>query len=257
MELVITENGHLSAAAAMVIAPGDLAVTTEPIPADASITGSSQLNERFNVSVVSHDDALGFTVLRLDRTQPITPTNVLPDAAPVLAISPYFTPRAISPEIAWANTTLGDPVVEQADGIVSYLATPSASNLDGFADALAVEPSGDVVAVLSATGQWFSAQYVTRVAHAGDANGGCHVRMGFVGVSAQGGGVLVRSIQPGPSVGRLRDGDIITSINGVQMDSEDSLLEYLYAALAQGSARLGLLRDAHTTVVDVPLTCRP
>jgi hypothetical protein len=257
VELVITDNGHLSSAAAMVISPGNLAVTTDPIPAGASISGSSQDSERFTVSLVSRDEALGFSVVQLGTTQPITPTSELPAASAVLAISPYFTPSARSPEIVWANTTLGDPVVEQADGVVSYLATASDRNLDGFVDTLAIEQTGDVVAVLAANNQWYSAQYVTKVAQVVARNGGCHGRLGVSVQNAQGGGVEINKVLAGPSVGHLRTGDIITSINGVPMESEDSLLEYLYASPDKLKVSIDLLRGTHQMSTDVILACQP
>lgn len=257
VELVITDDGHLSAAAAMVIAPGNLAVTTYPIPPNASISGSSQTSERFAVTLVTHDKALGFWVLKLSQTQPITPTNILPSASTVLAISPLFTAQARSPEIEWANTTLGDPVVEQADGIVSYLATASDRNLDGYVDTLAVTHNGDVVAVLTVNHQWYSAQYVTKVAQVVSENGGCHGRLGISGTTAQGGGVQVDSVLAGPSVGRLRAGDILTSINGVPLDSMDTLLEYLYATPDKLNATLHFLRGGQERTTDVILACQP
>jgi hypothetical protein len=257
IELVITEHGHLSAAAAMVIAPGNLAVTTDPIPSGASVTGSSQLSERFGVTRVSHDSALGFTVVRLAQRLPVTPTGVLPDSSTVLAISPVFTPRAAWPAFAWAITTLGDPVIEQRDGIVSYLATPSAPNLDGFVDALAVNDEGDVVAVLSATGQWYSARYVTRVAQVVTENGGCHGRLGITGDTAQGGGVQVQEVLAGPSRGVLRSGDVLTNLGGVRLDSMDTLLEYLYASPAHHRVRIRLLRGGRPRSAVVTLGCQP
>lgn len=257
VELVITDNGHLSTAAAMVIAPGTLAVTTTPIPANATITGSSQLDARFPVTMVSHDQALGFSILRLSMVQPITPTGVLPASSAVLAIAPYFSASATTPEIAWAQTTLGDPIEEVSDGVVSYFADPSAANLDGFADALAVVPTGQVVAVLSATGQWYSARYVTLVAHVMSEDGGCHGRLGVSANNAQGGGVLVVSVLDGPASGHLRAGDVLTSIDHTELDSVDTLLEYLYASPAGETVRLSFLRDGHARTTDVTLGCQP
>lgn len=257
IELVITDNGHLSIGAAMVIAPGTLAVTTTRIPAGASITGSSQSDARFSVTVVNHDDALGFSILRLGRVQPITPTGVLPASSAVLAIAPYFSSSATTPEIAWAQTTLGDPDVEVDAGVVSYLATPSAANLDGYADALAVMPSGQVVAVLTASGEWYSAQYVTLVAHVMSEDRGCHGSLGITYTTAQGGGVDVVRVQSGPSSGVLRAGDILTSINGASLGSLDSLLQYLYASPAGAKVHVDLIRDGRTFSAALTLGCQP
>ncbi len=257
VELIVTDDGHISATAAMVIAPGDLAVTTTPIPTNASISGSSQVNERFGARLVARDRALGFSVVSLSKRQPITPTGLLPASSTVTAMSSYFTEHAATPEIAWGTTTLGDPVLEKSDGVVSYLATASAPNLYGFTDALAVSDDGLVVAVLNARGQWYSAQYITRVAQVMESNGGCHGRLGITGEDYQGGGALVMKVMHGPSWGLLRPGDVITRINGDELDSFDSLLSYLYAAPAHRDATLDLWRDGRTLRVEVRLGCRP
>jgi hypothetical protein len=257
IELVITDDGHLTWAPAMVITPGNLAVTTYPIPAGASLTGTSQLDANFSASVVSSDTPLGFTIVKLGETQPVTPTDVLPASAAVLAIAPYFSAQAAAPEIAWANTTLGDPIIEQADGVVSYLATPSDPNLGDFADALAVLPNGGVAAVLAANGEWYSAQYITRVAHVVSEDGGCHGRLGVVANTAQGGGVVVVRVPRGPSLDTLRPGDVLTSIDGEQLESIDTLLEYLYAAPARQVVHLSLLRHGRPVSVAVVLGCEP
>ena len=257
IELVITDNGHISSTAAMVISPGNLAVTTTPIPKGASIVGSSQVHTRFLVTLVSRDRALGFTVVRLSRVQPVTPTGVLPNSAVVTAISPYFSPRASTPEIAWAPTTLGDPVIESADGVVSYLATASAPNLNGFVAALAVDDTGNVVAILSSKNQWYSAQYITKVAQVVSSNGGCHARLGVRAVSSTNGGVVITKVLRGPSWHRLYPGDVIGKINGSPLDSYDGLLAYLYAAPAQSTTNFEIFRKNHEMAVGVILGCQP
>jgi hypothetical protein len=258
IELEIADaTGHLSTAAAMVIDPGNLAVTTEPIPPDATITGSSARDHHFPVSLVVHDRALGFTVLHLAKTQQIAPVGVLPASSGVLAISPYFVGGSDSPEIAYAPTVLGDPVREQADGIVSYLATPSAPNLRGFVDTLAIDGSGHVVAVLSSNNEWYSAEFVAKVARVISANGGCHGRLGIAASSAQGGGVFVNRVESGPSVGHLRAGDILLDANGVALDGYDTLLSYLYTSTSHEGVMFHLLRGGHPLNVGVVLGCQP
>lgn len=257
VELVFTDFGHVSATAAMVIAPGNLAVTTEPIPASASITGSSQNHSRFAVSFVSHDKALGFTLVHLAVTLPIAQTDILPVAATVLAIAPYFTERTAVPKIAWTATTLGDPIIESRNGIVSYRATPSAPDLYGWADALAVNDAGSVVALLSANNQWFSAQYIATVAQVIAENGGCHGALFIDGSTYQGGGVLVVQVKHGPAWGRLQVGDQLKSIGGVRLDSMDTLLNYLYAEPPRAIVVVTLIRRGHFSATAVTLACQP
>ena len=257
VELVVTVDGHVSATAAMVISPGNLAVTTTPIPSGASIIGSSEVSNRFRVTLIGHDQALGFTILRLAKVQPITPTALLPASASVAALSSYFSPNASTPAFVWTMTTLGDPVRESTNGVVSYLATQSAPNLQGIIDAVAVDNNGMVVAVLSGHNQWYSAQYLTKVAQSVAQNGGCHALLGIAYESAQGGGVVVTKVMHGPSWGRLHHGDILLRINGDSLDSMDSLLAYLYASRAHHHTSLMVIRDGRTLLVDVVLGCRP
>ena len=257
IQLLITMDGHVATGAAMVIEPGDLAVTTAPIPVGATVFGASQTNDRFSVSLVDRVNPLGITVLRLSKSEEVTPTQVLPASEAVMAISPYFSPNAIEPKIAWGATTLGDPDVEQADGVVSYLETPSDADLGGFVDTLAVDNQGSVVAVLSAHGQWYSAQYITRVAQVVAENKGCHARLGVRATSAQGGGVAVLQVESGPSTKLLRANDILTNIGGTQLQSLDSLLAYLYATPPQQRVAVSLLRNGQPLTVDITLGCQP
>ncbi len=258
LQLVYSDYGHVSATAAMVIEPGNLAVTTEPIPASASITGSSPYHARFAVSFVSHDAALGFTLVRLAVTLPIATTDILPDSSTVLALAPVFSENAVHPNFAWTTTTLGDPIIESRDGIVSYRATPSAPDLYGWADTLAINDAGSVVALLSAHNQWFSAQYIANVAKVIAENGGCHGALDITGTTYQGGGVMVNAVKRGgPAWGHLQAGDQLTSIGGVRLDSMDTLLNYLYAEAPRSIVLVTLWRHGHFSATAVTLACQP
>ena len=67
LALVIYEGEHLGTATAMVLPPGDLAVTTTPIPAGASVEGRDLGQPAMPLRVVGTDRQLGVTVLRLPR----------------------------------------------------------------------------------------------------------------------------------------------------------------------------------------------
>jgi hypothetical protein len=258
LQLIYSDFGHVSATAAMVIAPGNLAVTTDPIPASASIVGSSPKHSRFAVSYVSRDAALGFTLVRLAVKLPIAGTDVLPDSSTVLAVAPVFRAGAAHPTYAWTITTLGDPIIESRDGVVSYRATPSAPDLYGWADTLAVNSAGSVVALLSANGQWFSAQYIANVANVISQNGGCHGALDITGTTYQGGGVIVAKVKrDGPAWGHLQRGDQLTSIGGVRLDSMDTLLNYLYAEPPHSIVVVTLWRLGHFSATAVTLACQP
>ncbi len=257
IEIVADDEGHITTTSALVIAPGNLAITTDPLAPASSMTGSSQSDLRFPVTLVTTDRALGFSIVRLGSTLPAAPTNVLPASAAVLALSPVFGEHRRSPAIEWADTTLGDPVEEVVNGVVSYQATPSANNLHGFADTIAVDNEGDVVAVLSANNEWYSAQYITDVAQAVTANGGCHGQLGILGTNAQGGGVLVSSVTAQARAAGLHPGDIVTTYNGAYVDSLDTLLSILYAARDHASVTIGLLRHGVSLSTHTFLTCQP
>jgi hypothetical protein len=154
IELVATIDGHLSTAAAMVLPPGNVAVTTTPLPPSASITGTSLTHDRIAVTWLGRDRHLGLTIVRLDRTEPVSDTSSLPASTRVTALAPVFDPTRKSVSYNWSTTTLGDPQRVSVDGVVSYLATSSAGDLHGFSDTVAVDDDGRVVAVLNARGQW-------------------------------------------------------------------------------------------------------
>jgi hypothetical protein len=257
VELVVAADGHVTTVGAMVIAPGDLAVTTDPIPPNASIMGSSSNNARFPVQYVSYNDVLGFSIVQLAVWEPVTPTAQLPDSSTVLAISPFFTTNSVQPEIAYASTTLSDPILKESDGVVSYLATPSDANLDGLVDALAVDQSGRVVAVLSGHGEWFSAAYVTKVAQVITENGGCHASMGVEYTTASGGGVLIVKVLAGPAQDHLRRGDVLTAVDTQPLGSSYVLQAYLYASPAPQALTFTLLRGGKLMTSVVDTGCQP
>ena len=257
IELVIADQGHITTTGALVISPGDLAITTNPIPNGASMTGASQSDLRFPVTLVSTDHALGFSIVHLGTSLPVAATSVLPASASVLALSPVFALHQNSPSFDWAQTTLGDPIQKVVNGVVSYMATASDTNLRGFPDTIAVDNQGNVVAVLSARNQWYSAEYIARVARAVTDNGGCHSHLGIVGEDAQGGGVLVKSVEPGTATSAVRPGDILTTFDGANLDSVNTLLSILYADRARSDVTLGVLRDGAIMTAHVILGCQP
>ncbi|HUD68908.1 MAG TPA: hypothetical protein VMQ40_01590, partial [Acidimicrobiales bacterium] len=77
LALVIYEGQHLGTATALVLPPGDLAVTSTPIPAGSSVVGVRVGKRAVPLNVVGTDRLLGVTVLRLPSSEPITPTASL------------------------------------------------------------------------------------------------------------------------------------------------------------------------------------
>jgi hypothetical protein len=194
VDLTISTPGDVDVVAAMVL-PHNLAVTTTQIPADAHITGSVPGHVNFPVHWVGRDQVMGFSIVRLGRHVPALSFAPLPASKWVVAVSPILKSSTDPPQYSWANTILGDPKSD-ATGVISYLSTKSDANLNRFVDAIAVNSSGQVVAVLSTDHLWYSAQFVARIAYIVATGRGCHASLGIVGLTAQGGGVAVSRVIP-------------------------------------------------------------
>ncbi len=254
VNLTITTPGHVSNLAAMVL-PHDLAVTTTPIPSGALITGSTTSHVNFPVSLIGRDKVMGFSIVHLGRHIAPLAFAPLPATAAVLAISPLMHGPTTSPQYAWADTTLGDPNVD-VHGVISYLSTQSDANLNGFTDAIAVNPTGQVVAVLSGNHQWYSAQFVARIAFIVATGRGCHASLGIIGATDQGGGVRVNRIVPkSPAQAHLRIGDVITKFNGVGTDTFSALSTELYLTPAYSNVQVTYLRQTTIHTLAVTLGC--
>ncbi len=254
VNLSIATPGHVDVVAAMVL-PHDLAVTTTQIPANALITGSTPGDANFPVHWVGRDQVMGFSIVRLGRHVPALSFAPLPASRWVVAVSPILKSSSTSPQYAWANTILGDPKSD-ATGVISYLSTKSDANISGFIDAIAVDQSGRVVAVLSTDHLWYSAQFVARIAYIVATGRGCHASLGIVGLNAQGGGVTVSRVIPkSPAQWQLKKGDVITALNGEQTETFDALDTALYLTPAFSVAHVTFIRDAAVHHADMTLAC--
>jgi hypothetical protein len=227
VDLRIATPGNVVVVAAMVL-PHNLAVTTTKIPANAKITGSTPGDVDFPVHWVGRDQVMGFSIVRLGRHIPPLTFAPLPASKWVVAVSPILTSSTKAPKYAWANTILGDPTSD-ATGVISYLSTNADANLTTFHDAIAINQSGQVVAVLSTKHLWYAAEFVARIAYIVATGRGCHASLGIVGSSAQGGGVTVSRVIPkSPAQWQLKKGDVITALNGKQIETFDALDTALY-----------------------------
>ena len=192
VELTITTPGHVVDVAALVL-PHDLAVTTLAIPVGAEITGTTATKSNFPVTLEGRDDVMGFSIVHLGANIAPQKLDAMPASAAVVAIAPIVTGPANTPEYDWTMTTLGDPS-NDAHGVVRYLAVKSTTSLNNFVDAIAIDPAGHVVAVLSSTHFWYPAQFVAQVANVVATGHGCHAELGVMGKNEQGGGVLITKI---------------------------------------------------------------
>ena len=254
VDLSISTPGHVEVAAAMVL-PHNLAVTTTQIPSDALITGSTPGDVNFPVHWVGRDQVMGFSIVRLGRHIPALSFAPLPASKWVVAVSPILKSSTKPPQYAWANTILGDPKSD-ATGVISYLSTKSDANLNSFVDAIAVNQSGQVVAVLSTDHLWYSAQFVARIAYIVATGRGCHASLGIVGLTAQGGGVTVTRVIPkSPAQWQLKKGDVITALNGKATETFDALDTALYLTPAFTVAHVTFVRNTAVHHADMTLAC--
>ena len=253
VNLTITTPGHVQVVAAMVL-PHDLAVTTTPIAANATITGSTTAHTNFDVTWVGRDEVMGFSIVHLDVAISALTFAPLPASTTVVAVSPVAgTSGPLKYE--WADTTLGDPHVDST-GVISYLATTTDSDISGFADGVAVDPAGKVVAVLSTNHLWYSAQFVAHIADIVATGHGCHSSIGIVGSNAQGGGVLVSSVIPkSPAQWLLHEGDVVTNLNGKSIETNNDLATALYLTPAFTRAHVAFVRGAHVHHTILTLGC--
>lgn len=254
VDLTITTPGHVLNVPAMVLA-NNLAVTTTPIPSYALLSASTPAHVNFPVKWVGRDRAMGFTIVHLSIHVPALAFAPMPANASVVAVSPVVQGSTTPPRFAWANTTLGDPSIK-ANGIVSYLATRSQANLNGFVDAIAVNAADRVVAVLSTGHLWYSAQFVARIANIVATGQGCRARLGVKGATAPNGGALISSILPRSTVtGQMKPGDVLTTFNGRNIENWNSLLTALYLTPAGTRASITFVRDELTHHVVATLGC--
>jgi hypothetical protein len=255
VELTVTTPGHVVNVAALVL-PNDLAVTTLAIPVDAEMTGTSAAKSNFPVTLEGRDDVMGFSIVHLGVTIAPSKLDAMPASAAVVAIAPIVKGPANKPEYDWTMTTLGDPS-NDAHGVVRYLSTKSNSRLNKFVDAIAVDPAGHVVAVLSSTHFWYPAQFVAQVANVVATGHGCHAMLGVTGKSEQGGGILITKVlrfSPAAHAG-LKVGEVLTTWNGTDLDTWNQLVSTLYLTPAYTKASITYAQATTVHKTNVTLGC--
>ena len=257
IEITAESNGHLIGGGAIVVGDGSLAITTLKIAPSATISVVSAQREHISATWRGADPNLGLTYLTLSSPQGVTKLGDLAATQPVLALTPYFSPSSGTPKIAFAETVLSDPQRTSANGIASYLSATSPAELHGLTGSVAVDGSGHVVALYGRTGRWLSASYVADVAMTWLAHPGCHGRLGITGVTADGGGVFVAAVSDGPSLNKLRRGDVVTGINAEPIDSMDRLLSVLYTIPGRSPVVVHFTRHGTDNYTVVRLGCQP
>lgn len=255
VDLTITTPGHVVNVAALVL-PHDLAVTTTFIPVNALITGSTATKVNFPVTLVGRDKVMGFSIVKLGDPVAALKLDKMPASTAVTVVAPIVKGSTKVPEYDWSLTTLGDPR-NNAQGVVRYLATRSDTSLSAYVDAIAVDHSGHVVALLSARHFWYPAQFVAQVADVVATGRGCHADLGVDGKDEQGGGVLVTKVVRYSAAAHagLAVGDVITVWNGSDLDNWDQLVSTLYLTPAYTAANITYWDKTTAHHADVTLTC--
>ena len=255
VDLTISTPGHVADVPALVLA-NDLAVTTTKIPVNALVTGSTSNHVNFPVTLVGRDNVMDFSIVHLGLNVAEARLDALPAAANVTAVAPIEKGSTTKPSFKWSATTLGDPSLN-SHGVVRYLVTQSDTSMSSYVDAIAVDANGRVVAVLSSQHLWYPATFVARVATVVATGRGCHANLGVQGVSAQGGGVSITKVtafSPAAHAG-LATGDVVTSLNGAQINSWNDLASTLYLTPAYSRAQLVFQHGGNVHHAVVTLNC--
>jgi PDZ domain-containing protein len=268
LALVIYEGQHLGTATAMVLPPGDLAVTTTPVPRGVSVMGRILGHPSMVLKVVGTDRLLGVTVLRLPTTVPVTPTAPL-----ARAVATGGAPTALTALAAVRGTT----TAAEIDYAAAYLnSTPSAATVGRsvisvtHGQSLAGVIAGTVV--LDARGQAVAAQvpalssttfvpatFLQLLAERivlGNATH--HGWLQLVGAPTSSGQARVVAVtQGGASWGRVLPGDTIVAINSVPVRTMADVGSILFTSSPGQPLDLTVLRGGHQLVVEVVLAASP
>jgi S1-C subfamily serine protease len=251
--LTVVDRGQERHLAAMVL-PRGLIVTTTPIAARAHVTVAVGSRTR-NARLVGTDPILGFSVLRYNGRVAVAPYGRLSAHATVTAVAPIVNASTGRVSYEWANTQLGPRTVD-ARGSIRYVAIKSDASLRGVTDALAMNASGQVVAILSSNAHWYAASFVARIATVLATGNGCHTGLGVLGMTASRGGVMLTTVLPRhPGWRTLDAGDVITGFNGARVANWDDLVTAIYQTPAHQRVTLSVVEAGRVRQVDVTLAC--
>jgi S1-C subfamily serine protease len=268
LALVIYEDQHVGTATAMVLPPGDLAVTTTPIPLGATVEGWSPGHRWMSLTIAGANRQLGVTVLRLPREVAITPTAPLapavetggdPTTLTALAAIPGAT-SAVEFEYAPAYLSATETPAKVGSGEIATTRGESLSGvisgtivLDGFGRAVAAS-----VPTLGSS-SYVSANFLELLSQRivdGDASN--HGWLQLVGANTPSGDALVVSVtRHGVSSGVVRSGDLIVAVDSVRVNSMADIGSFLYTSTPGERAILTLIRAGRTLEVNVRLAASP
>jgi putative serine protease PepD len=267
LSIVIYEDQHVGTATAMVLPPGDLAVTTTPIPAGATVEGLGQNNRWMSLTIVGAIRQLGVTVLRLPVSMPVTPlaplapsvaTGGTPTSLTALAVIPGATSR-VQFEYASAYLSAAEtPVVVGRSLIVTAQGESLAGVISGT---VVVNGAGQAVAASLPTlgeNSFVPASFLELLAQRialGDASD--HGWLQLVGADTPSGAALVVSVVEHGDAASVRPGDLIVAIDSVPVNSMADIDSFLYTSSPGERVSLTLQRAGRLTGVDVRLAASP
>ncbi len=268
LALVIYEGQHLGTATAMVLPPGDLAVTTTPVPKGASVMGGVLGQRSVALKVVGTDAQLGVTLLQLPTTVEVTPIAPLGPAVSTGGAPTALTALAAvrgtttATEFAYAAAYLTSPPAAATVGR-SVIAVTHGKSLAGvIAGTLVLDGSGRAVAAqVPALGStsFVSATFLRLLAERivlGNASD--HGWLQLVGAATTTGAARVVGVTyRGATWGKVLAGDTIVAINSVRVRTMADVGSILYTSSPGQLVDLTVLRDGHTKVVDVVLAASP
>jgi S1-C subfamily serine protease len=270
LALVIYEGQHLDTATAMVLPPGDLAVTTTPVARGASVMGRVLGGASMALRVVGTDPLLGITVLHLPVSVPVTATAAL---AP--AVSTGGSPTALTALAAVRGTT----TAAELDYAAAYLSsTASAAAVGRSGSVIAVTHGSSPVGVIPGTvvvngrgaavaaevpalgpTSFVSASFLQLLAQRivlGSASQ--HGWLGLFGSKSYVGAARVDLVKyHGASWNKVQPGDVILAVNSQRVRTMADVGSFLYTSTPGQPVELTLLRGARTIVVDVVLAASP
>ncbi len=270
LAIVIYEGEHVGTATAMVLPPGNLAVTTTPIPAHASVESWSPGHGWTALQVVGSDQPLGVTVLRFTQSRAMDPTPIAPlqpavatSGGPTSLTSLAAIPGATTPvEFEYAPTFLSAVETPVAIGR-SHVVTTTGQSLAGeISGTVVLDAQGRAVAASVPTlgpSSFVSATFLRLLAQRivlGDARG--HGWLQVTGANTPSGVALVATVAPrGNAVGRLFPGDQILAINSTPVSTMFDVDSILYTTSPRKPVLLTVLRANVEHVVTVVLAASP
>jgi len=269
LALVILQSSHISTATAMVVAPGDVAVTTTQIPANSSIQVLREGSQSaITATPIGSDDEMGVTVLRLNETLPITPIDELRPAvetggAPTSLTALAAVRGSVSKVVfEYATAVLSATESSRRVGNSIIAVTPGQSAVGSVAGGIVLDGSGAAVAIgvpALGEGAYVSTTFMSLLAQRvvlGDANG--HGWLQIKGVSLPGGGVRIVSVPKGStSSSALLAGEEILALNGTTIGSMEDLGSALYTASPGQLVTVTVARDSKVSNPDVTLAASP